>query len=201
MEFSELLKNRRSVRVFQDKMVPDHLIMEILRDACLAPSAMNGQPWRFIVVLNKATIRRLSDESKKNLLAYLEEHPESPIRQYENEIRKETFNSFYNAPCLVLITGPSRIASLVTDCSLAACYFMLSATARGLGTCWIGLGAHILDKDLRKEIGLPETFTIVAPIICGYPASVPDIPERRPPQVLKVIPPENHLNLKEGDIP
>jgi nitroreductase len=73
------------------------------------------------------------------------------------------------------------------DCSLAACYFMFSASARDLGTCWIGFGTNIQDPKLLKLIGLPEDHAIVAPLIIGYPKSIPNIPERIDPQILKIL--------------
>jgi nitroreductase len=66
-DFFELLQIRRSIRQFEDKVVPIETIREIIDESCLAPSAANKQPWRFIVVNNKDLIKRLSDESKKNI--------------------------------------------------------------------------------------------------------------------------------------
>ena len=56
-EFFELLKKRRSIRNFEDKEVPLETIKEIIKDSCLAPSAVNGQPWRFIVVSDRDRIK------------------------------------------------------------------------------------------------------------------------------------------------
>jgi nitroreductase len=61
MDFSQLLEKRRSIRRFLDKDVSLELVMEIIQDACMAPSAVNGQPWEFIVIRNRALIKRLSD--------------------------------------------------------------------------------------------------------------------------------------------
>ncbi len=67
--FIELLNKRRSIRHFEDKGVSLEIIRKIIKESCLAPSASNGQPWKFIIVNNKDLIKRLSDESKKNLLS------------------------------------------------------------------------------------------------------------------------------------
>jgi nitroreductase len=72
---------------------------------------MNRQPWRFSVVTNRSTIRRLSDESKNNLLADLEADPASPIRRYEDLLRNPAFNVFYDAPCVIYISGLARWAA------------------------------------------------------------------------------------------
>jgi nitroreductase len=186
-EFIELLRTRRSIRDFEDKAVPQDLVLEIINESCLAPSAQNGQPWRFIIINNKEWIWRLSDESKKNLLAFIKEHPDAPIKKYETALRDRDFNVFYNAPCLVYIGGSKKNRTLQVDCALAACYFMFSAVARGLGTCWIGLGMNIEDPELRKHVGMPEDYRIVAPIILGYPKSVPKPPERSAPQILRIV--------------
>ena len=187
MNFPELLAKRRSIRDYQDRTVPPEVVRDILKETCLAPSSGNGQPWQFIVVNNKEWIRRLSDESKKNFVAAIEKDPSSPLKKYEANLRSREFNVFYNAPCLVYIGGPKDHRSLQLDCSLAACYFMFAATARGLGTCWINLGIEIRDPEIQKAIGMPEDFRIVAPVTLGYPNVIPGLPVRNEPQVLKII--------------
>lgn len=67
---------------------------------------------------------------------------------------------------------------------MAAAYFMFAATARSLGTCWIGLGDRIDSPALRKEISLPENYQIVAPLIIGYPKKIPSISSREKPIIL-----------------
>jgi len=187
MEFQELLKNRRSIRDFLEKEVPVDTIMDIIRESCLAPSSGNGQPWQFIIVSRKDMMKRLSDESKRSLLSDLAQNPESPVKKYEEILRNGDFNVFYNAPCVVYIIGPRDHRLLDVDCSLFACYFMLAAAARGLGTCWIGLGTNVRNPEIRREIGIPEDCRIVAPIIIGYPKSIPEPSARNKPRILKVV--------------
>ena len=187
MDFETILKNRRAIRDFQNKEVPLTILKEIIQDTCLAPTASNGQPCRFIIVQNRDYIEKLSSDSKKSLLDDLARNPNLPLKQYEAALRDERFNAFYNAPCLVLFIGPKNVYSLDVDCGLTAAYFMLSATSRGLGTCWIGLGAHIRDKKILDEIGVPSGCRIVAPIIVGYPTSIPPASERHSPNILKTI--------------
>lgn len=187
MDFETILKNRRSIRDFQNKEVPLSILKEIIQDTCLAPTAGNGQPCRFIIIRNRDTIKKLSDESKKNLLSDLEKNPESPLKNYESKLRDEQANVFYNAPGLVFFIGPKEVHSLDVDCGLTVAYFMLSATSRGLGTCWIGLGAHIRDREILADIGVPRNCRIVAPVVVGYPTSIPAASERHSPDILKVI--------------
>jgi nitroreductase len=109
------------------------------------------------------------------------------LKQYEAALRDVRFNVFYNAPCLVLFAGPKEVRSLDVDCGLTVAYFMFSATSRGLGTCWIGLGAHVRNPKILDEIGVPVDCRIVAPIIIGYPKDIPPASERHSPDILKVI--------------
>jgi nitroreductase len=153
MDFETLLKNRRSIREFQDKEVPLSVVKEIIQDTCLAPTASNRQPVRFIIIKDREQIRILSDESKKSLLDDLIQNPQLPLKEYEATLRDVHFNVFYNAPCLVLFVGPKNVHFLDVDCGLTASYFMFSATARGLGTCWIGLGRMFVTRKswMRSE--------------------------------------------------
>ena len=187
MDFPTLLLNRRSIRDFLDRDVPLALVEEIIQDSCLAPTASNRQPCKFIVIRDRSVIERLSRESKRNLLADLAKNPGLPLKQYEATLRDEGFNVFYNAPCLVYLAGPRDLYSVEVDCALTAAYFMFSAANRGLGTCWIGLGANIRDRATLAEIGVPGDCRIVAPLILGYPASIPPAAERRAPEIVKVI--------------
>jgi len=187
VDFFQLLKRRRAVRDYEERPVPLELVLEIIKDSTLAPSSGNGQPWRFVVVNDRHWIRRLSDESKRNLVAAMDKDPDSPLRRYESVLRNEGFNVFYNAPCLVYIVGPGDVRSLQIDCALAACYLMFSAAARGLGTCWVAQGAAIADPETLRALGIPDGYRIVAPIILGYPKSIPGIPARSEPQILKVL--------------
>jgi len=185
--FSELLMKRRSVREFEKREVPLSITEEIIKESCLAPSAGNEQPWHFIIINNGAMITRLSDESKGVILEEIENNPDSPLKHYEEMLRIEGFNVFWDAPSVVYIVGPKSKGSLQVDCALAASYFMLSAASRGLGTCWVALGSCIEDPEIREEIGLPNDYRIVAPIILGYPRVIPEPPPREDSKILKVV--------------
>ena len=187
MDFQELLKNRRSIREFQDKEVPLSLIKEIIQDTTLAPTSSNLQPCRFVIIQDRGYMRTLSDESKKTLLSELASDPSSVIRNYEATLRNRDFNVFYNAPALVLVIGPDDLYSTDIDAALTVSYLMFSATSRGLGTCWIGLGAHIRDRHTLLEMGIPNGYRIIAPVIIGYPISIPPASERHAPDIVKVI--------------
>jgi nitroreductase len=187
MDFRELLKVRRSIREFEEKEVPLPLIQEIIADGCEAPNGGNRQPWAFSIITNKDMMKRLSDESKKNILNEIDRNPTSSLAGYKVILKDQGYNVFYNAPCLIYIAGLRDVHSATVDCTLAASYLMLSSADRGLGTCWINLGSVIKDQALLKEIGLSDDYAIVATIILGYPVKIPAKTPRDKPKILKII--------------
>ena len=187
MTFPELLQKRRAIRDFEEKEVPLKIVDEILQESTLAPSASNNQPCRFVVVHCRKIIKALSDDSKANLL---QDNADKKIKlnpDYVTFLQNENFNVFYNAPCVIYIVGAKSVGSLDVDGALAASYIMFSAATRGLGTCWVALGANIRDSKLRAELGIPDNYRIVAPIIVGYPKAIPAPSERHAPDILRVI--------------
>jgi len=187
MEYSEILRTRRSIRSYEERPVPVELLREMIRESTLAPSSGNNQPWRLVVIATREMMRRISEESKKNLIARLEADPGDYIVRYESALRNSEYNVFYNAPALVLVAGPRDYRNLLVDCALFASYLMNAAAARGLGTCWVNLGSDVRDPGLRAELGLGGDDRIVAPIIIGYPRAIPAAPARREPDIIRII--------------
>jgi nitroreductase len=176
-DFFETLYTRRSIRLYKDEPVPRVTIDALLKDATQAASGSNLQPWEFVVITDRDFMKEISDSCKREMLADVEADPNSPLKRYEASLRNPDLNVFYNAPCLIYVVAPRSAPLAIFDCSMAACNIMLSARARGLGTCWIGLGAS-------PE---PEVYRIVAPIIVGVPDQDPPAPPRKAPVIRKVI--------------
>jgi nitroreductase len=95
-----------------------------------------------------------------------------------------SFQIFYHAPALILISGISQGQWVVEDCALAAAHLMLAAYGLGLGTCWIGFAQGFLNTPEGKAaFSLPATWMPVAPIIVGLPKVVPAPVPRKEPQI------------------
>lgn len=191
MEFSELLEKRRSIRSFDDREVPLEVIREIIDDSIKAPNASNKQAWNFIIITNKDYMKKLSEVSRQGFIDSVKRNPDSPLKEYAKglEKRSRNVNFFWDAPCLVYITGPTNVSTIREDVGLLAAYFMFSATTRGLGTCWIGMGGGVRDKDILSEMELPEGHHLIAPIVVGYPkdGKIPSMRKRKEPTILKII--------------
>ena len=188
MDFSELLLKRRSIRDFKDKQVPLKMVNEIIEDSIKAPNSQNLQPWSFIIVQDKDLMKKLSDSSKAAMIEDIEKEGDPVRLEFASRIKSNDVNVFYNAPCLVYVVGKEDVRSLNVDVGLLVAYFMLSASSRGLGTCWIGMGSYVRDKELLDTLGLPDGCRIVAPIILGHPkGNIPDMNPRKEPDILKVV--------------
>jgi nitroreductase len=168
MDINAAIAGRRSTRDFTAQVVDDQTIRRLIDAAVLAPSASNGQPWTFTVVRDQALLDRVSAAAKSHLLATLPAGPEHDRRRAS--LTDASFQLFYDAPALIVISGRSQKPWVVEDCSLAAQNLMLAAYSLGLGTCWIGLSQSYLNTTEGKAVlGLPDAWVPVAPIIVGCP--------------------------------
>jgi nitroreductase len=162
---------RRSVRNFTDDRVPNEVIGEILRAGTYAPSATNQQPWRFVVIRNPELIKRYGQQAKKLWVEQYKDTTDQRLASLTRVMSRPETDIFYGAPVLVLVfSAPDALRGEI-DCSLAAQNMMLAARSLGIGSCWIGLASPLgSDQGFRKEIGVPENFALIAPLIFGYPA-------------------------------
>ena len=153
MDFKTFLTNRRAIREYKNKEVPLSIVEEILQDTCLAPTASNRQPCRFIIIQDRDLMKRLSDESKGNLLADGIKNPTLLSPDYEARLRDENFNVFYNAPCLVLFIGPKDVRSLDVDVALKLrilCFQPLQEGWVPAGLDWVHISVTV--KSSKKLV-------------------------------------------------
>jgi nitroreductase len=182
MEVLDAIHGRRAVRDYADEPVPRDAIMAVLDAAVWAPSGMNRQPWRFVVIEGRPALARASAEAKALMLKAAEHRPE--LAAARGMLETPDYNIFYNAPALIVICATEPDEMAIKDCCLAAQTLMLAAFAQGLGSCWIGFSEAWLNTPAAKaELGIPESMRAVAPIIIGRPASSPPTPERQAPSV------------------
>lgn len=183
MELMEAIRARRSFRAYKTDPVSRETIELLLQAAVLAPSGMNQQPWAFGVVTDQTLLKSYSDRVKKMLLGKMTEWPW--LERYRDLFTNPDYSVFYNAPALVVIYGLIQSPIAQTDCTLAAENLMLAAADVGLGTCWIGFATELLSsQEVKGSLGVPSEYSVVAPIIVGYPDGPPPDREKNPPEVL-----------------
>jgi len=152
MEFEEVIKKRRSIRSYEEKPVPQKVLLKILEAARLAPSAKNRQPWKFIVVKDKEKRKRIAEASYyQNFIA------EAPI----------VIVAVALEPDYIMSCG---VPAYPVDLAIAVEHICLAACNEGLGTCWIG--AFDQEK-VKKILEIPEKYKVVALTPLGYPKHVP----------------------------
>jgi nitroreductase len=153
MDVLEAIKERRSIRKFEPKKVPNELIRSILDAARWAPSAKNSQPWEFIVIKNRDTKFKLA-----GLTLYGKFIAEAPV-------------------VIAVVTDPRKSPKFhIVDGSCAVQNMILAAWNYGLGTCWIGT----MDREKAKQVlGVPNYLHLLTVIPVGYPAEIPFPSNRR----------------------
>ena len=158
MEFTELIRKRYSVRAYKPEPVEEDKLQQVLEAMRLAPTAVNRQPFQFIVVHTegrKQELRRIYDR------AWFVQAPLIICAcgvPAQNWVRRDGKN--YND----------------VDTAIAMDHLVLAATDLGLGTCWI---AAFDPAAAREVLGLPDGVEPIAFTPLGYPADQPGPKERK----------------------
>ena len=183
MNVTEAISARRSVREYADTPVARETVEQLLAAAAQAPSAMNTQSWAFGVVQGREQVAAMGERARLALLAEFDR--KGVTGDFRDRLADPGFAPFYGAPTLVVIYATAANPFAAINCSLAAQNLMLMATELGLGTCWIGIAAALLnDPETKAELGVPADHEAVAPLIVGYPAGDAPAKEKNPPTVL-----------------
>jgi nitroreductase len=141
MEAFEAVRTVLSVRKYQEKPVPPDIVRQIVEGGRLTGSSMNGQPWHFIVVENRDTLRRLGALARTG--PYVAQAP------------------------LAVVVAIEKTKFAVSDASRAIQSMMLTAWSEGVGSNWVGfLGL----TEVKSLLGIPDTLDVLAILPFGYPA-------------------------------
>ncbi|HSE84380.1 MAG TPA: nitroreductase family protein [Thermodesulfobacteriota bacterium] len=141
MDTFDCIRKRRDIRSFLQKDVPDDVIRKIVEAGRLAPSAMNLQPWHFIVIKNKETLKGLG--------------------KFCTSGRFIVEASF----AVVVVTDPSNKWHEI-DGTRAVQNMSLAAWNDGVGTCWIGA---IERGKVKEALNIPRNLHILTILPFGYP--------------------------------
>lgn len=182
MDLREAIYTRRATRAYTAEPVAEATIRELIEAAIQAPSAVNAQPCSFCVVRDKAVLARISREAKAHMVRTT---PIGLMSHHFTEVLNDaTFDIFYHAPALILISAVADMPWAVEDCALAAENLMLSARGAGLGSCWVGFAQGFLNTaEAKALLKLPAAHRPVAPIIVGHPQTPPPPVPRKAPEI------------------
>ncbi len=149
MTFSELAKQRYSVRKFSTQSIEEEKMSAILEAAKVAPTAANKQPQKIYVVKSEEMKTKLAGVCKFTFGA-----PVIFIICYDTDL--DWKNN--------LMPGYS---SGETDAAIVTTHMMLQAWELGIGTCWVG---WFNSDEIRNALGIPENEVVSAILPAGYPA-------------------------------
>lgn len=155
----EQIKNRRSIRKYQETMVPQEIVDRIIEAGLYAASGMGQQN----TIILQITNRELRDK----------------IAEMNCRIGgwKEGFDPFYGAPAILIVLAKKNWANRIYDGSLVMGNLMLAASALGIGSCWIHRAREEFEtqwgKDLLKSLGIEEEYEGIGHCALGYADGTP----------------------------
>lgn len=197
MEFTAVIKGRRSIRKFQPREVPKSVITEILEEARWSPSWGNTQPWTLCVLTGK-TLEQFKAMNVKQTLGgapiasdvpMLEKWPDAMKSRYgdlgkvvlsaqgiarDDKAGREKYYvdmvRAFDPPCLILacISQDNLVEYQMLDAGILVQSICLSAHNKGLGTCLLAAAARY-PAEIRKIAAIPDHQKIVVGIALGYP--------------------------------
>lgn len=192
MDIVEVIKTRKSIRAFKPDPVKKEQVEEILNLVTNAPSAINLQPWDFIIVMDEekqrlsrrliksykekqiscspGNVKPLSEtfskrgvESFRLMNPYLEK-----TGQDFNRFVNEGSCNFYGAPAAIIMCLDNAFSKArLVDVGIALGYFVLIAQNLGLSTCPIGL-INAYEDDIKELLDIPDNKDVVIGIALGY---------------------------------
>lgn len=153
MDAIEALKTRRSVRQFQPDPIPKEVIEDIVDCGRMAASAINIQPWEFVVITDPDMRRRIAETTDHGPFI-----ADAPV-------------------CIVVLC--KSVTYYLEDGSAATQNIMVAARAHGLGSCWVAGDKKRYADAIREMVGAPPDYKLVSLIAVGKPTRI-DAPKKRP---------------------
>ncbi|MCW4050984.1 MAG: nitroreductase family protein [Candidatus Bathyarchaeota archaeon] len=156
MSCIDFFLNRRTIRKYSDKPIPEKVQHTILEAGRRAASAVNRQPWHFIIVEDQGLKTKLAETGR-----------------WRSFIKESAFTV---VGCHVTDDEVSRRWGQV-DVVIAMQSMSLAAEVQGVGSCWIG---DYEDKEISETLGVPEGVKVVGLMSFGYPDEEPAQRPKKP---------------------
>jgi nitroreductase len=159
MDVAKAIRDRRSVRSYENKDIPQEVLIKVLEAARLAPSANNRQPWKFVVVREAAKRKALAKAAKEQQFV-----AEAPVVIAAVALEPER-------------TMTCGVPTYAVDLAIAVDHMTLAAVQQGLGSCWIGA---FYQEDVKKLLEIPDECKVAALLTLGYPRDQARFKNRKP---------------------
>lgn len=194
--FLELASSRRSIRKFQDTIVPAEDIEYFIKAAVNAPSGCNSQCWRFVAIRDRDIIRRIEEAVITKIEQILEFHKKELTESYLTSKRKMA-GFFTKAPLVIAVFMTNAnyydkvfISSLkeqgyddegimkllgnfdILSVGAAIQNMLLAIHEKGYGACWMNEPA-IAGLEINKILSIPAEQKFISLIPVGLPAYTP----------------------------
>lgn len=156
--FTQLITNRRSMRKFTDEPIAKEAVVELMKAALMSPSSKRSNPWQFILVDDKESLKQLA-ECKQSGAALIE-----------------------GASLAVVVVADPMVSDVwIEDASIATLMLQLQAEDLGLGSCWVQIrerftnGGIPSDQFVREVLAIPLQLEVLSIVALGHKAM-----ERKP---------------------
>lgn len=177
-EILKVIAERYTCRDYKDQMPPDEMLHAIAQAAIEAPSGMNRQAWRVIVVQDKKLLEDLAAEG----LSYLESLEDKSMY---NRIMERGGKLFYGTPCMIVVPiDPTQYGPALIDCGILCQNIVLAAASLGLASTMCGLTGTAFasgkrSQEFSERLGFPEGYAFGCSVLLGYantkkPPHIPD---------------------------
>ncbi|MFW6694884.1 nicotinate-nucleotide--dimethylbenzimidazole phosphoribosyltransferase [Streptomyces sp. MAR4 CNX-425] len=178
-----VMRERRDIRNgFRSDPVPHEVLLRVLEAAHTAPSVGHSQPWDFVVIRAEETRHRMHELARRQREAYAKSLPKGRAKQFK-ELKVEAIR---DTPVNIVVTADPTRGGRHTlgrhtqpqmapySSALAVENLWLAARAEGLGVGWV---SFFDERELVRELDLPEHLDVVAYLCVGYVDEFPDEPE------------------------
>lgn len=181
----ELIRKRYSCRDFSERIPSDEDLEAIVKAGLQAPSAVNRQPWRIILIKDQEIIKQIEDAGLVHLKA------EGDPASYER-IMARGGKLFYNAPRMIIIARDRNEGeTAILDAGIVANNIVLAAESLGLNSLYCGMArtAFLNEKrgnELKRKLQFPAAFDFAISILIGYENSIGQAHEIDEAKVIRI---------------
>ncbi|MGP8303077.1 nicotinate-nucleotide--dimethylbenzimidazole phosphoribosyltransferase [Streptomyces inhibens] len=178
-----VMRERRDIRNgFRGDPIPNEVLLRVLEAAHTAPSVGHSQPWDFVVIRSAETREKMHQLAMQQREAYAKSLPKARAKQF----RELKIEAILETPVNIVVTADSTRGGRHTlgrhtqpqmapySSALAVENLWLAARAEGLGVGWV---SFFDEREMVRELGLPEHLEVVAYLCVGYVDEFPEEPE------------------------